>query len=123
MEGANGTDHGQHRGGIDSTGAMTGTTEWLTTSNAVAGPAITPRMHACALTLGERVLIVGGEDANGLSAAAELIEADGSVTTVSFAGPPRVGHACVVREDGSALIVGGRGAEGALDDLWPFTPP
>lgn len=110
-------------GGLDATGAMTGTTEWLTTSNAVAGPAITPRMHACALTLGERVLIVGGEDANGLSAAAELIEADGSVTTVSFAGPPRVEHACVVREDGSALIVGGRGAEGALDDLWQFTLP
>jgi hypothetical protein len=110
-------------GGLDNTGAMTGSTEWVTASSAVAGPNLAPRTHACAVTLGERVLIVGGEDATGPSAAAELIEADGSVTTVAFPGAARVDHACVALEDGGALIVGGLGSSGALDDLWQFTAP
>jgi hypothetical protein len=110
-------------GGVDSTGTLTGTTEWVTASSSVAGPNLVPRQHACAVTLGSRVLIVGGEDANGPSAAAELIETDGSVTTLPFGGAPRVEHACVALEDGGALIVGGRGSSGALDDLWQFTAP
>lgn len=107
-------------GGVDASGDFTGTTEWFGAQPA-DGPNITPRAQACAAVAGlEHVLVVGGTDAHGPSAAAELIGVDGSVVAVPFPGPGRVEHTCTTLEDGSVLIVGGTGAAGPLDDLWRF---
>lgn len=111
-------------GGVGAQGALISEAEWLTAdAEPVPGPTLSPHVEPCAVALGERVLVLGGSAGAGLTAAAELVGADGTVETLTFPGQPRVGHRCVRLHDGSALIVGGEGPLGVLGDVWRFVPP
>lgn len=107
-------------GGLGMSGEALGSTEWITTGSVSAGPSIAARASLCAVALPPgRTLLLGGVD----SAAAEIIDADGSIANVSFPGPARHGHSCLSASDGSVLVVGGLDAMGQpLADLWRFTP-
>lgn len=113
-------------GGFGSDGAPLGSTEWLTVDGSLlsAGPSVTARARACAVPLpGLRALVIGGVDANGPSAAAEIIDSTGTVEVIPFPGAAREGHACTVLDDGSVLVSAGLDRAGApLDDLWRYTP-
>lgn len=113
-------------GGFGSDGALLGSTEWLTMDGSPhpAGPSVTPRARACAVPLpGLRALVIGGVDAAGPTAAAEIIDSTGTIEAIPFPGAAREGHACTVLDDGSVLVSAGLDHAGApLDDLWRYTP-
>lgn len=113
-------------GGFGSDGVPLASTEWLELGGETfpAGPSIAARARACAVPLpGFRALVVGGVDANGPSAAAEVIDSTGTGQPVTFPGVAREGHACTVLDDGSVLVSGGLDAAGQpLGDLWRYTP-
>ena len=113
-------------GGFGAEGAPLGSTEWLKVDGNLlaAGPTVTARARACAVPLpGLRALVIGGVDANGPSAVAEIIDSTGTVEAIPFPGVAREGHACTVLDDGSVLVSAGLDGAGApLDDLWRYTP-
>ena len=111
-------------GGLDQLGAPLASTEWVRPGAVEAGPAISARAEPCAASLpGDRALLLGGVGSSGPVGAAEIVNADGTATPLTFPGPARRGHACVALEDGTVLIIGGLdGADRPLDDVWRYTP-
>ena len=106
-------------GGLDSSGAVLASTEWIRISPPTVepGPSITARAGLCGVALpGGGALLAGGVNA-------DLIDAAGNRQQVAFPGSARQGQACVSLDEGSVLVIGGLDANGLpLDDLWRFTP-
>jgi hypothetical protein len=79
--------------------------------------------HTATLLTDGRVLIVGGEDANGFMTEAEIL--DPSTNTFSVSGnlsTPRADHTATRLSDGRVLIAGGRGTPGLLNSTEIFDP-
>jgi hypothetical protein len=126
-----GTNHLFLAGGFSDPGATNAiaTTELVDTVAGVsaAGPAIAPRGEACAVALDEfDVLIAGGRDGTGASAAAERVHFDASggmnVTTLPPLPIPRYQHSCTLLADGTVLIAGGVNGATVLQDAYVFQP-
>src|SRR5258708_578584 len=61
-----------------------------------------------------RILIAGGNDANGPSSAAEFFGANGSFSTAAPMNVQRSGHISVVLQDGRVLVAGGTTSGGGV---------
>src|SRR6266542_6096976 len=81
------------------------------------------RGHTATRLSDGRVLIIGGENADGFVTAAEIF--DSATGTFSISGnlnTPRADHTATRLSDGRVLIAGGRGALGSLNSTEIFDP-
>lgn len=110
--------------GMATDGTLLASSEWLRSNGAVEpGPVLAPRRRGCAVETRGNVLLVGGVDqTNAPVASAELVAADGTVTPIPFRGSPRSEQTCTRLEDGTVVVIGGRGPSGTLSDVWYFVP-
>jgi hypothetical protein len=79
--------------------------------------------HTATLLTDGKVLIVGGEDANGFVNEAEIF--DPTTDTFSASGnlnAPRANHTATLLSDGRILVAGGRGMPGLLNSTEIFDP-
>jgi MBG domain-containing protein/Big-like domain-containing protein/Kelch motif protein/galactose oxidase-like protein len=81
------------------------------------------RGHTATLLQDGKILIVGGDDANGLVGQAEIFD---PATKTSTAGPSlgtaRTDHSAIALSDGRVLVIGGRDQNGALTSLEIYDP-
>ncbi|HUG10679.1 MAG TPA: kelch repeat-containing protein, partial [Opitutaceae bacterium] len=89
-----------------------------------AGSLVVPRKGHTATVLNDgRVLIVGGRDAAGDLASAELFDPTSrSFSWIGAMETARSGHAATLLPDGRVLVTGGNGAAGALASAEIFDP-
>ena len=81
------------------------------------------RGHTATQLTNGRILIVGGENANGVVGASEIFDpALGSATIGGSLVVPRAAHSASLLSDGRVLIAGGRGASGLLSSTEIFDP-
>ena len=80
------------------------------------GSLSTPRSFATATLLPDgRVVIAGGQDANGnVLATVEIFQPDGTVSSGPPMGTPRYGHSAVLLGNGHLLVAGGHTTGGAV---------
>jgi Galactose oxidase, central domain len=79
--------------------------------------------HSATLLADGKVLIVGGENADGFVTAAEIFDpATGSSSVTGNLNTPRADHTATRLADGRVLVAGGRGATGALSSTEVFDP-
>src|SRR5689334_19179325 len=72
------------------------------------GPMNSARTGASTILLQDgRILITGGNDANGPSSTAEFFGANGTFSLATPMNVPRSGHVSVVLQDGRVLVTGG----------------
>src|ERR1700722_9669845 len=72
------------------------------------GAMSTVRSGAASVVLQDgRILVTGGNDANGPTSSAELFSANGSFSLAAPMSVPRTGHIAVVLLDGRVLVAGG----------------
>lgn len=83
----------------------------------------TPRAAACSVLLPDgRVLVSGGDGANGAVNQVELYATDGAFTAAAPMAQARSGAACAVMTDGRVFMSGGSAAGSALDTAEIFDP-
>src|SRR5450759_3774448 len=69
------------------------------------GSLATGREGACSVALADsRVLVIGGRNAHGAVASAEVLGVDGSFTPVSPMANARSGQTCSLLADGTVLV-------------------
>jgi hypothetical protein len=92
---------------------------WITTGNLN-----TPRAgHTATLLLNGQVLVVGGEDATGVVASAELYNpATGKWIATGSMSTPRINHSTTLLGNGDVLVAGGQNATGSLASAELYTP-
>ncbi|HEY2015917.1 MAG TPA: kelch repeat-containing protein [Bryobacteraceae bacterium] len=74
------------------------------------GPLQVARQGACAAALKDgRILVAGGQDANGALRSVEIYQQDGSFAPARDMLRARGGHACTSLSDGRILVAGGLG--------------
>src|SRR2546430_17722938 len=73
------------------------------------------RSGAAAVLLQDgRVLIIGGNNANGPVASADLFGTDGNFSAAAVMQAPRSGHTATVLSDGRVLVAGGATSGGGI---------
>ncbi len=78
------------------------------------------RSHHAAVTMGPSLLVYGGASQYELLDDMFVLSSDGSVQSVNVTAPPaRRGHTMVAC-DNKAIVYGGLGASGVMDDTWLF---
>lgn len=81
------------------------------------------RSHTATPLSNGKVLIVGGENDNGMVGQAELFDpVTRTLSTVAASLVARTEHAAVRLADGRVLVIGGRGGSGLLNSTEIFDP-
>jgi hypothetical protein len=84
---------------------------------------IARRGHSATLLSNGKVIVIGGENANGFVTVAEIFDpASGNFSVSGNLGMPRADHTATRLSDGRVLIVGGRADLGPLSSTEIFDP-
>ena len=90
-----------------------GTNRWI-----VMGKMQSARAGACSVALSEgRVLITGGQSAQGALNSAEMFDGSGAFISVAPMSTVHFDHACAVLEDGRVLVAGGTVSGGGASSV------
>ena len=91
-------------------------------SVAGTGLSIERRGHTATLLADGKVLVAGGQNANGFVAAAEIFDSASGFSISGNLSTPRADHTATLLSDGRVLIAGGQGDTGSLNTTEIFDP-
>jgi hypothetical protein len=81
------------------------------------------RSHTATLLENGRVLIIGGDNQNGVVSQAEIFDSVSRISTLAAASlTPRTDHSASILLDGRVLVIGGRDQSAALDSTEIYNP-